>query len=152
MTTGGVKLGHVHLRVRDLDACVDFYVELLGMRVTERAGARFAFLSLGDAHHDLALEALGADAPGPAFDAVGLRHVAFELPDRRAFADTWRRLKDMGREASAADHRISWSIYCADPSGNGVELYVDTRADLDGPSLWRGASVPLDEATILGES
>lgn len=147
--TGGVKLGHVHLKVRDLDAAVDFYVALLGMRVTERVGGRFAFLSFGDAHHDLALQALGARAAGPAFDAVGLYHVAFELPDRQAFAEAWRRLRAMRREASAADHRIAWAIYCADPDGNGVELYVDTRAELDGASLWRGASVPLDDATIL---
>jgi catechol 2,3-dioxygenase len=147
--TGGVKLGHVHLKVRDLDAAVEFYVALLGMRVTEHIGGRFAFLSFGDAHHDLALQALGAGAPGPAFDAVGLSHVAFELPDRQAFAEAWQRLAAMRREASAADHRIAWSIYCADPAGNGVELYVDTRAELDGASAWRGASVPLDDAAIV---
>lgn len=147
--SGGVKLGHVHLKVRDLDAAEEFYVALLGMRVTERIGGRFSFLSAGDAHHDLALQALGPGAPGPAFHGVGLYHVAFELADRRAFAAAWLRLAAMGREASAADHRISWSIYCADPDGNGVELFVDTRADLDGPSLWRGASSPLDDATIL---
>jgi catechol 2,3-dioxygenase len=149
MTAGRVKLGHVHLKVRDLDEAVEFYVELLGMRVTERVGGRFAFLSFGGAHHDLALQALGAGAPGPSFHAVGLYHVAFELPDKRAFAEAWKRLRGMGREASAADHRISWAIYCADPDGNGVELYVDTRAELDGASLWRGASVPIDDATIL---
>jgi catechol 2,3-dioxygenase len=152
MVTGGVKLGHVHLKVRDLDAAVEFYVGLLGMRVSERVGGRFAFLTLGEAHHDLALQALGAGAPGPAFDAVGLYHVAFELPDRRAFAEAWRRLGAMRREASAADHRISWAIYCADPDGNGVELYVDTRADLPGATLWRGASVPLDDAAILAHA
>ena len=147
--TAGVKLGHVHLKVRDVDAAEEFYVALLGAQVTERIGGRFSFLSFGDAHHHLALQALGAGAPGPAFHAVGLYHVAFELPDRRAFAAAWRRLRAMRREASAADHRISWAIYCADPDGNGVELYVDTRADLGGAPLWRGASVPLDEAAIL---
>ena len=152
MVPGGVKLGHVHLKVRDLDAAVEFYVALLGMRVTEREGGRFAFLASSDAHHDLALQALGAGAPGPSFHAVGLSHVAFELPDRAAFAATWLRLREMRREASAADHRIAWAIYCADPDGNGVELYVDTRADVGGASLWRGASVPLDEATILAHA
>lgn len=148
--TDSVKLGHVHLKVRDLEAAEEFYVALLGMRVSERLGARFSFLSLGGgAHHDLALQALGAGASGPAFDAVGLAHVAFELPDRGAFAGAWRRLREMRREASAADHRISWSIYCADPDGNAVELYVDTRAAVGGSSLWRGASAPLDDATIL---
>jgi catechol 2,3-dioxygenase len=145
-----VKLGHVHLKVRDLDAAEEFYVELLGMQVRERVGGRFSFLSSGGgAHHDLALQALGSGAPGPAFHGVGLGHLAFELPSREAFADAWRRLREMRREAAAADHRISWSIYCADPAGNAVELYVDTRADVGGASLWRGASVPLDEATIL---
>ena len=149
MVPDGVKLGHVHLKVRDLDAAVDFYVTLLGMRVTERAGGRFAFLSASAAHHDLALQAVGSDAPGPAFHAVGLYHVAFELPDRRAFAAAWQRLRVMGHEATAADHRISWALYCADPAGNGVELYVDTRADVGGATLWRGASVPLDDGSIM---
>ena len=146
----GVKLGHVHLKVRDLEAAEEFYVSLLGMTVTERLGGRFSFLSLaGGSHHDLALQALGPGAPGPAFESVGLAHVAFELPDKHVFALAWRRLREMRREASAADHRISWSIYCADPAGNAVELYVDTRADIGGATLWRGASVPLDDATIL---
>ena len=146
--TGGVKLGHVHLKVRDLDAAQEFYVSLLGARVTERLGASFAFLSLGESHHDLALQAVGPAAPGPACAAVGLYHVAFELPDKAAFARAWGRLAGVRREASAVDHRIAWSIYCADPDGNGVELFVDTRADVGGATLWRGASVPLDEATI----
>lgn len=152
MEPRGVKLGHVHLKVRDLDVAQEFYMSLLEMRVTERIGGQFAFLSFGDSHHDLALQAVGPAAPGPAFAAVGLYHVAFELPDRRAFARAWGRLAELRREASAVDHRIAWSIYCADPDGNGVELFVDTRADVGGATLWRGASVPLDEATILAHA
>ena len=148
MTPRGVKLGHVHLKVRDLERAVEFYTELLDMRVTERLGHEYAFLSAGDAHHDLALQAVGPRAQGPAHAAVGLRHVAFELPDKHAFAALWHKLSDARAVATAMDHRISWSIHLADPDGNGLELYVDTRADVGGSNVWAGASVPLEEARI----
>ena len=137
--------------MRALEPTIEFYAELLGLRVVERAGDRWAFLAAGNAeHHVLALEAVGAGATGPAERAVGLRHVGFTLPDRRALAVAWRTLARLRRPASAADHRVSWAIYCADPDGNGVELFVDTRAEVGGSEArWRGASAPLSEAEIL---
>ena len=150
MAARGVKLGHVHLKVRDLERAVEFYTELLGLRVTERAGHEYAFLSAGDAHHDVALQSVGPRATGPAAAAVGLRHVAFELPDKRAFATVWKKLAEARVTASAVDHRISWSIHFADPDGNGLELFVDTRADVGGANVWGGASVPLEEGRIRG--
>jgi len=138
------ELGHVHLRVRELDRSVPFYVDVLDLSVTERAG-RYAFLSAGERHHDVALQAVGADAPGPG-RGVGLFHVAFEVPDRETLRAVRDRLRERELRVSPVDHGISEALYFEDPDGNGLEVYRDTRAEA-GRQEWDGRNRPLDLGT-----
>jgi catechol 2,3-dioxygenase len=144
-----VRLGHVHLKVRDLARSVDFYTRVLGLRVSEEVGGTFAFLTSGDAHHELALQEVGAGAPNPPQGATGLFHVAFEAPDDASFARAFTALRDAGLEVSAVDYGISWALYTADPDGHGVEVYLDTRQAAGGRARWGGRSAPLDAASVL---
>jgi len=129
--TGVSHLGHVHLKVRDTERAVEFYESVLGLEVTERVG-RFAFLTLDEHHHDLALQVAGgaddgdsvADQRGP-----GLYHAAWELEDAEALQRAYERLQERGVIVSPIDHGISKALYFEDPDGNGVELYVDTREE-----------------------
>ena len=134
-----MKLGHVHLKVRSLARALPFYERAFGLRLRERAG-RFAFLSGGDAHHELALQEVGDQALIPQPHSVGLYHVAFEVPDANGLRQAWRTLREMGIEASAVDHGISHALYFSDPDGNGLEIYLDTRTTAGGASDWRGRS------------
>ena len=143
------KLGHVHLKVRDLDAAVAFYERFLGLRVVERIGQQYVFLSGSDRHHDIALQNMGLNAPMPSSQATGLYHVAFEVPDQAAFADAYRDLTEAGVEVATVDHLISWAIYFNDPDGNGLEIYWDRRDEPDGQPLWRGRNVQLRADKIL---
>jgi catechol 2,3-dioxygenase len=129
MTDSPEFVGHVHLKVRDLDRALDFYRGALGLDVTERAGS-YAFLSWGGKHHDVALQEVGAGAPGPG-SGVGLYHAAFEVLDRDALRATYERLRERGVRVSPVDHRISLAIYFDDPDGNGLEVYLDTRDEND---------------------
>lgn len=131
-------IGHVHLKVRDLDSSVAFYRKVLGLQVTERVGSAFAFLSGSDAHHELALQGVDAVATSPPPGAVGLYHTAWEVPDARAFALAYRRLVDSGVPVEAVDHGISWALYFQDLDGNGVEIYLDRRQEPSGSAEWRG--------------
>ena len=143
------KLGHVHLKVRDLDEAVTFYASLLGLKVTERVGRHYAFLSFGEAHHDLALQALGPNAAQPSRHSVGLYHVAFEAAAKADFAALYLRLREAGISSALVDHRISWAMYFEDPDGNGLEIYTDTRHELEGRDDWQGSSLPLTSTTVL---
>lgn len=138
-------VGHVHLRVRDLDRAVDFYRDLLDMAVTERQG-RYAFLSFGERHHDLALQGIGEDAPGPS-PGVGLYHVAFEVPDPATLRTVADRLATNEVRFHPVDHGISRALYFDDPSGNGVEVYHDEREARDLES-WDGRTRPFDPAGL----
>ena len=136
-------VGHVVLKVRDLERSVGFYAGVLGLREVGRFADRMVFFSAGRNHHDVAVLAVGADAPAPPQGAVGLAHVALKIGDS---LDTLRAAK---AELDAAgvpirglsDHRVSQSIYAEDPDGNTVELYVD--AD---PAIW--AEEPSAVATV----
>jgi catechol 2,3-dioxygenase len=139
-------IAHLHLKVAELKRSMKFYTEVLGFRVTERT-ANFAFLTLSNRHHDLALQEVGASAPRPAAHALGLFHFAFELPDLRTLAEACVKLNEAGvRIAGAVDYGISKTIYFADPDGNGIALYVDTRHERP---KWGGISQPLDIEALL---
>lgn len=155
MRTYRASLGHAHLKVRDLDRAVSFYTRYLKMTLTERVGGQFAFLSSGPAHHELALQALGSGAPPPPRFAVGLYHLAFEVCDHESFAAAYHELDDAGVPVAAVDHGISWAMYFADPDGNGLEIYWDTRREGAGVERWNGRSEPLtseriDHGTVSG--
>ena len=107
-------LGHVHLKVRGLTRVVSFYKGLFGLEVSEWVGDHYAFLTFGHSHHDLALQEVGAEAPTSPRYATGLFHVAFEVPDQRAFAESYRRLEEAGVSVAITDHRISWAMYFSD--------------------------------------
>ena len=136
-------LGHVHLIVADLDRAIEFYTGLLDLSVTEQHGS-YAFLSFGDRHHDLALQAR-PDASSQPPNSRGLYHVAFELDTPAALGDAAGWLDDEGITVQPVDHGISRSLYFDDPDGNGVELYVDTRTDDD--EQWHGENTRFDPAT-----
>jgi catechol 2,3-dioxygenase len=141
-----IRLGHVHLKVRRLDRALEFYQEMLGLKLVERVGDDFAFLSFGAAHHDVALQALGDRAALPAPAAVGLYHVAFEVHDAATLLSRWDALHARGRVVGV-DHGISWALYTNDPDGNGVEVYLDRRGDASRAS-WKGHSLPLERRRV----
>lgn len=121
------RVGHVHLRVSDLERSLAFYAGVLGFKLTQRYGTGAAFLAAGDYHHHIGLntwESLGATPP-PA-GHTGLYHAAFLYPDRKALAKVLVRLARASIPLDgAADHGVSEAVYLRDPDENGVELYVD---------------------------
>jgi catechol 2,3-dioxygenase len=126
-----VLIGHVHLKVADLERALGFYAGVLGLEVTQRIGSQAAFLSAGGYHHHIGLntwESEGGEAPAPG--TTGLYHLAIRYPTRAALADAWRRLQAAGIPLEgAADHGVSEALYLRDPDGNGVELYWDRPRD-----------------------
>ena len=143
------RLGHVHLKVRDLDRAEAFYRRFLGLHRTERIGDALVFLSGGDPHHEVALQQVGPEAPPAVRQGVGLYHSAFEVPDRRTLGRAYRALTEAGVPVHPVDHRISWALYFSDPDGNGLEIYWDTRGEPGGTPRWAGASRPLTPAQLL---
>jgi len=122
-----VRIGHVHLKVSNLQRALDFYCGVLGFELTQRYGAEAAFVSAGGYHHHIGLntwESLGGSAPAPG--TTGLYHLAILYPSRAALADALRRLIAAGISLEgASDHGVSEALYLRDPDGNGVELYWD---------------------------
>jgi len=123
----GVRIGHIHLKVADLERSLLFYHGVLGFDITQRIGDSWAFLSAGGYHHHLALntqESLGGLPPPPG--ATGLYHLAIVYPTRAALADALRRLMAAGIPLDgASDHGVTEALYLQDPDDNGVELYWD---------------------------
>jgi catechol 2,3-dioxygenase len=132
-----MRLGHVHLKMRDLNRSIRFYTSVLDLRVTEDTG-RYAFLAAGGEHHSLALEEVGAWAVAPSRHALGMAHLAFEVPDRVAFVAAHDRLWKASIPISCTDKGISWAMRFEDPDGNEIEVYLDRRKALDGTALWEG--------------
>ncbi|RDC71521.1 glyoxalase [Rhodovulum sp. 12E13] len=150
-------LGHVHLRVSDLECSIAFYRDVIGLEVTQLYGAEAAFLASGGYHHHLGLNtwASRGAAPGPK-GHPGLFHTAFLYPDRPSLGAATRRVLDAGVALTgAADHGVSEAVYFDDPDGNGVELYRD-RAPEDWPRDAQGrlaiSNEPLDVAALLAEA
>jgi len=123
----GVRIGHIHLKVADLQRALDFYVGVLGFELVQRYGSQAAFISAGGYHHHIGLntwESLGGTPPPPG--TTGLYHTAILYPSRAALADALRRLiKAKIPLDGASDHGVSEALYLHDPDHNGVELYWD---------------------------
>jgi len=126
----GVRIGHVHLKVADLERALGFYRDVLGFELTQRYGPGAAFLSAGGYHHHIGLntwESRGGSPPAP--DTTGLYHLAILYPTRAELADALRRVLEAGIALDgAADHGVSEALYLRDPDDNGVELYWDRPA------------------------
>ena len=141
----GVRIGHVHLKVADLERALKFYCGVLGFELQQKFGSQAAFVSAGGYHHHLGLntwESRGGAPPPPG--TTGLYHAAILYPTRAALADALRRLLAAGVEIDgAADHGVSEAIYLRDPDGNGLEIYWDRP-----PEQWpRAASGELSMFT-----
>ena len=153
-----VDIGHVHLKVSDIDRSLAFYRDLLGFDVTERLGDEAAFLSAGGYHHHIGLntwESRGGSTPPPG--TTGLYHVAIRYPDRRTLGGALRRLVEAGWPLTGAtDHGVSEAIYLRDPDGSGIELYRDRpREEWPRPESGEGIAMysrPLDLDALLAEA
>jgi catechol 2,3-dioxygenase len=148
----GTRMGHVHLRVADLDRAIAFYNGVLGFEVQLRMGDSAAFLSAGGYHHHIGLntwESLGGKPP--AAGTTGLYHLAILYPTRATLADALRRLMAARIPLDgAADHGVSEALYLRDPDGNGVELYWD-RPESEWPKDANGKMTMFTRALPLKE-
>ena len=151
-----VRIGHVHLKVADLERSLDFYCGVLGFTLTQRFGSQAAFVSAGGYHHHIGLntwESLGGEPPPK--NSTGLYHVAILYPSRALLADALVRLQQAGISLDgAADHGVSEALYLQDPDKNGVELYWD-RPQESWPRDDEGAiamyTQPLNLKSLLAE-
>jgi catechol 2,3-dioxygenase len=152
-----VDIGHVHLKVANIERALEFWSGVLGFEVQARIADQAAFISAGGYHHHIGLntwESRGGSPPPPG--TTGLYHVAIRYPDRRTLAKAVRTVLDAGiRLEGASDHGVSEAIYLRDPDGNGVELYRD-RPREEWPRSDDGQGVamftaPLDLRSLLGE-
>jgi catechol 2,3-dioxygenase len=152
-----VDIGHVHLKVADIDRSLEFWCGVLGFELQQRLGDQAAFISAGGYHHHIGLntwESRGGSPPPPGH--TGLYHVAVRYPDRATLADAVRRLRDAGiRLDGASDHGVSEALYLHDPDRNGVELYRDRPVeewprDADGEVAM--VTAPLDVRALLAEA
>jgi catechol 2,3-dioxygenase len=127
----GVRMGHVHLKVADLERALRFYHGILGFDVTQKLGNSAAFLSAGGYHHHIGLNTWESEGgKAPPHGTTGLYHLAIVYPTQAALADALRRLIEAGVPLEgAADHGVSEALYLRDSDGNGVELYWDRPQD-----------------------
>ena len=150
------RIGHVHLKVADLDRAIGFYRDYLGFDLLFNFESA-AFLSAGGYHHHIGLntwESMGGPPPAPG--TTGLYHIAIRYPDRRSLGDALRRLRGAGIPLDgASDHGVSEALYLRDPDGNGVELYRDLPRS-EWPRSANGElrmiSRPLDVHALLAEA
>ena len=153
-----VDIGHVHLKVADVDRSLGFYRDVLGFEVQQRWGTDAAFISAGGYHHHIGLnswESRGAAPPPPGH--TGLFHAAIRYPTRAALADALRRLVEVGVPLTgASDHGVSIALYLQDPDGNGLELYWDRpEEEWPRPPDGRGVAMftrPVDLQALLAEA
>jgi len=118
-------IGHVHLKVSNLRKAEKFYIKLLGFKVNERVN-NYLFLTLGQKHHDLALQEI-VNAKKPTENSIGLYHFAIEAKNLKELASLYFKLKKEKIDVSPIDHGISRALYFSDPDGNWIEIYVDSR-------------------------
>lgn len=153
----GTRIGHVHLKVADLERSLTFYCGVLGFEVKQRRGDQAAFLAAGGYHHHLGLntwESKGGSPPPRG--TTGLYHVAILYPSRAALADALKRIVTARVPIDgASDHGVSEAIYLSDPDGNGIELYRD-REEAEWPLAADGTLAmftrPLDLEALLAEA
>ena len=147
----GADIGHVHLKVSDLERSVGFYRDVLGFEVMHRYGEEAAFLSAGGYHHHIGLntwESKGGHPPPTG--TTGLFHVAIRYPSREALAVAVKQVVDAGIPLTgASDHGVSEAIYLRDPDQNGIELYRDRPRDEWPDEMY---TAPLDLAALLAEA
>lgn len=153
----GLSIGHVHLKVSDLDRAIAFYSGVLGLDVMQRYADQAAFLSAGGYHHHLGLntwESRGGTPPPPGH--TGLYHTAFLYPSRAALGAAVHRVIESGVKITGkADHGVSHAVYFDDPDGNGVELYWDKpKSDwpMDEDGKLAMGNAPLDLQALLAEA
>lgn len=151
------RVGHVHLKVSDIDRAVAFYSGVLGFEVMQHYGRGAVFLGVGGYHHHIGLntwESAGATPPPPGH--TGLFHSAFLYPDRKSLSRVLKRIVEAGlRLDGAADHGVSEALYLRDPDGNGVELYHDRPRDewpVDGDGHVLMVTEPLDLQALIAEA
>jgi catechol 2,3-dioxygenase len=150
-----VDIGHVHLKVADIDRALGFYCGVLGFELMQRFGGQAAFVSAGGYHHHIGLntwESRGGPPPPPG--TTGLYHIAIRYPTRAALGDALQRLLDAGITLDgASDHGVSEALYLRDPDQNGVELYCDRpREEWPRPADGAGVAMmtaPLDVRSLL---
>lgn len=150
------RIGHVHLKVANLDKALGFYQGLLGFEIQQRYGDQAVFISAGGYHHHIGLNTwYSKDAPPAPRKAPGLFHTAILYPTRKDLAIIFKRLADASYPITgASDHGVSEAIYLDDPDGNGVELYWDRpQADwpLDANGNIQMVTEPLDLPGLLAE-
>jgi catechol 2,3-dioxygenase len=151
------EIGHVHLKVADLERAIAFYAGVLGFELMQRLGNSAAFLSAGDYHHHIGLNTWESQNGGPPSPGTtGLYHFAIRYPDRASLGDALRRLRDAGVPLEgASDHGVSEALYLRDPDGNGLELYWDRpRAEWprDAAGSLQMVTERLDLAALLADA
>lgn len=157
MTHPHPSVGHIHLRVADLERAIAFYQDILGFELTQRFGTSAAFLGAGGYHHHIGLNTWdSAGATPPPAGHTGLYHAAFLYPDRASLGAVIKQVLAAGITLDgAADHGVSEAVYLRDPDGNGVELYRD-RAPQDWPRDAEGrlqmVNAPLDVDALITEA
>ena len=150
------RIGHIHLKVSNLDRALSFYRDLLGFEITQRYGEQAVFLSAGGYHHHIGLNTWYSKGGPPAAQrSAGLFHTAILYPERKDLATILKRLMDAGYPLTgASDHGVSEALYLDDPDGNGVELYWDRPKEewpLDEEGNLQMFTEPLDYQSLLTE-
>ena len=154
----GTSIGHVHLKVADIDRSLDFYVGLLGFEITQRYGENAVFISAGGYHHHIGLNTWHSKNGPPApLNSAGLYHIAILYPERKDLSIVIKRLLDENYPLTgASDHGVSEAVYLNDPDGNGVELYWDRPKeqwpfDINGNLQMRTDPLDLSDLLVLSE-
>jgi phospholipase/carboxylesterase len=144
-----VSLGHVQLKVRNLERAIRFYIRFLGLHLVERTGNAYAFLAANGSHHELALQNIGAAGHLPGAESIGMAVLGFQVADQKTFAQVYKQLITANIPVTTTDHQVRWAVYFKDPDGNDIEVYCDTR-HLPGKSdLWQGRDIPLEAERIF---